>query len=53
MKLKKKEFHNSVSNNRDKFLILWTPINEKIASNELNEFWKQVMLKKHNIHEHK
>ncbi len=48
-----KEFHTSPSNNRDKFLILWTPTEEKMQVSELNEFWKQCVLKKVAIKEHK
>ena len=48
-----KEYHNSTSNHRDKFLILWAPIDEKVRPNELNEFWKQATTNKTNISEHK
>ncbi len=48
-----KEFHNSNANSRDKFLILWTPITEKLSSNELNEFWKNAIQQKNNVFEHK
>jgi hypothetical protein len=48
-----KEFHASPTNHRDKFLILWTPCEQKIQASELNEFWKQCVLKKVAIKEHK
>ncbi|CAF0743056.1 unnamed protein product [Brachionus calyciflorus] len=48
-----KEYQTSNSNQRDKFLILWTQVDEKMQTNELNEFWKQVSQKKSNINEHK
>jgi hypothetical protein len=48
-----KEYHNSATSHRDKFLILWTPINSKIQQSELSEFWKQVILKKENLNDHK
>lgn len=48
-----KEFHNSVNNHRDKFLILWTPIDKKLQASDLNEFWKQAVTNKKNINEHK
>jgi hypothetical protein len=48
-----KEYHNSNTNSRDKFLILWTPIAEKLSSNELNEFWKHAIQQKNNVFEHK
>ena len=48
-----KEYHNSSSNHRDKFLILWTQVDDKVRANELNDFWKQVTGSKANINEHK
>lgn len=48
-----KEFHNSVVNHRDKFLILWVPIDKELESTNLTEFWKQSVAKKLNINEHK
>lgn len=48
-----KEFQNSVTNHRDKFLILWTVIDESLQTSDLNDFWKQASLKKQNINEHK
>jgi len=48
-----KEYHNTVPNHRDKFLILWTTIDEKLNPSDLNEFWKQATAKKQNINEHK
>ncbi len=48
-----KEFQNSVSNHRDKFLILWAPIDETLRAGDLNEFWKQIAAKKQNVNEHK
>ena len=48
-----KEYHTSVANNRDKFLILWTPINDKLQQSELSDFWKQMIHKKENLNDHK
>lgn len=48
-----KEFHNSSTNHRDKFLILWSPIDEKLQASDLSEFWKQATQTKQNISEHK
>jgi hypothetical protein len=41
------------SNQRDKFLILWSPIDEKLTTNDLSEFWKTISTKKLQVNEHK
>ena len=47
------EFHRLVTNQKDKFLILWAPIDQNLQNSDLNEFWKKAVLKKQNIKEHK
>ncbi|RNA36025.1 Motile sperm domain-containing 2, partial [Brachionus plicatilis] len=48
-----KDYHLSSNSHKDKFLILWTEVGEKVQTSELNDFWKQASLKKENIQDHK